>query len=160
VVDAAKAADVTNPPNPNLALEQFLAADPSGGSTPVFDAASWGSAARSNASWGSASWGSASWGSASWGSASWGSASWGSMAWSPASWGTASWGSASWGSSSLAAASWGSSSVADNASADVGTPPLLDPAQEVEAEAELGLTIDPDGSVSLAPVPATQLLSP
>jgi serine protease AprX len=148
VVDAAAAALVTNPPNPNLALDQYLIADPTGGSIPVFDSASWGSAARANASWGSASWG-----SASWGSASWGSASWGSLAWSSASWGTASWGTASWGSSALASASWGSASwgslaSADNAAADDGQPALLDPLDQLEAENELGITINPDGSIS------------
>jgi serine protease AprX len=51
------AALVTAPPNPNLALEKFLVADPLGGSTPVFDAASWAEAARECASWDSASWG-------------------------------------------------------------------------------------------------------
>src|SRR5205814_9449828 len=107
-LDAARAADVTNPPNPNLAIDRFLVPDPAGGPTPVFDAASWGSSAGNDASWGSASWGSASWGSASWGSASWGSAYW-----SAASWGTASWGSASWTDASWGSASWGSLAAAD-----------------------------------------------
>jgi serine protease AprX len=141
-IDVARAAVVASPPNPNLALDAFVVADPAGGPTPVFDAASWGSAAQSNASWGSASWG-----SASWGSASWGSASWGSLAWSTASWGTASWGTASWGSSSWGAASWGSSAVADNADGEEGRTPVLDPLQEAEAEAELGIAINPDGSI-------------
>jgi serine protease AprX len=160
VVDAAAAANVTNPPNPNLALEQFVTADPSGGSIPVFDAASWGSAARANASWGSASWG-----SASWGSASWGSASWGSMAWSAASWGTASWGTASWGSSSLASASWGSASwgslaQADNSLTDSGAPVVLDASNEAAAEADLGIQIANDGSVTLTTDPVAALLGP
>ena len=142
-IDAARAGDVVAPPNPNAALNQFLIPDPTGSSTPVFDAASWGSAASSDASWGSASWG-----SASWGSASWGSASWGSTFWSAASWGSASWGSASWGAASWGAASWGATAVADNAEGEVGEAPLLDPNAEAEAEAELGITINPDGSIS------------
>ena len=148
-LDAARAALVTSPPNPNLALNQFLISDPAGGATPVFDAASWGSAARANASWGSASWGSASWGSASWGSASWGSLSWSSASWGTASWGTASWGSASWGSASWGSASWGSSAVADNAGGEIAAPALLNPLDELVAEAELGLVVNADGSVSL-----------
>jgi hypothetical protein len=151
-VDLARAADVVAPPNPNLALNAFLAADPSGGPIPVFDAASWGSTARANASWGSASWG-----SASWGSASWGAASWGSSAWSAASWGTASWGDASWGTASWGDASWGSNAVSDNAINDVGVPYLLDPVQEAIAAAELGLTIGSDGTVGV-PTTSTTLL--
>jgi serine protease AprX len=155
-VDAARANLVAAPPNPNLALERFLAPDPAGGSTPVFDAASWGSAAQANASWGSASWG-----SASWGSAAWSAASWGSLAWSSASWGTASWGSASWGSTAATAswgsASWGSTAVPDNAVADAGAPSLLDAVDQAAAAAELGLIVNADGSVAL---PASTLPVP
>jgi serine protease AprX len=147
-LDASHAVDVTNPPNPNLALDRFLVADPAGGPTPVFDAASWGSTASTDASWGSASWGSASWGSASWGSASWGSASWGSLYWSAASWGTASWGSGSNADASWGSASWGSAATADNAAGEVGTTPILDSIQLLEAQAELGLQITNDGAVS------------
>jgi hypothetical protein len=47
--------------------------------------------------------------------------------------------------------------VADNGSWDVGQPALLDPIQEAEAEAELGITVNLDGTVSAAtssPAPA------
>jgi serine protease AprX len=91
-VDAAAASAVTNPPNPNAALNSFLVPDPLGTATPVFDAASWGTAARPSASWGTASWGTTYWSAASWGTASWGTASWGTASWGTASWGTASWG--------------------------------------------------------------------
>jgi hypothetical protein len=129
-VDAAAALAVTDPPNPNAAVEQFVGPDPNGGTTPIFDAASWGTTAQANASWGTASWGTASWGTASWGtaswgtdywsSASWGTASWGTASWGTASWGTASWGTASWGTASWGTASWGTASWGtDNANADV-----------------------------------------
>ena len=157
-VDLARAALVTAPPNPNLAIDAFVVPDPTGGPTQVFDAASWGSTAQSNASWGTASWGTASWGSASWGSASWGSTFWSAASWGTASWGTASWGTSSWGAASWGTASWGSSAVADNAEGEQGAIPVLDPAQEAEAEAELGLVINPDGSIvgtstPTAPIP-------
>ena len=85
-ITLAKALDVENPPNPNIALNRFLVPDPLGGSLPMFDAASWVSVALSDASWVSASWTSASWVSASWTSASWVSASWISGASTDASW--------------------------------------------------------------------------
>ena len=97
-IDAAAAAALEDPPNPNAAIEQFVGPDPAGGATPVFDAASWGTAVQADASWGTASWG-----TASWGTASWGTASWGTTYWSSASWGTASWGTASWGTSAAPA---------------------------------------------------------
>jgi serine protease AprX len=151
-VNAAKAVDVVAPPNPNAGIDRFLVPDPSGGSTLVFDASSWGTTARLDASWGTASWGTASWGTAAWSAASWGTASW-----STASWGTASWGTASWGTSSWGTASWGSSAVADNATADAldAGSYWLDPAQEAEAEAELGISVGSDGSVTTAPTSST-----
>jgi serine protease AprX len=109
-INAERALDVRNPPNPNLALNRFLVADPTGGPLPVFDAASWTSAAQLGASWTSASWTSASWTSASWTSASWTSASWTSASWTSASWTSASWTSASWTSASWTSASWTSAS--------------------------------------------------
>jgi serine protease AprX len=98
------AALVSSPPNPNAALDKFLVADPNGGSTPVFDGASWVDAVTADPSWDTASWGDASWGE---GAASWGDASWVDPV---ASWGDASWGEgdASWGESdsSSGATSW------------------------------------------------------
>jgi serine protease AprX len=108
VVNVARAAAVADPPNPNLALNDFLVTDPAGGPTQIFDADSWTTAVESDAAWGSAAWGSAAWGSAAWGSAAWGSAAWGSAAWGSAAWGSAAWGSAAWGSAAWGSAAWGS----------------------------------------------------
>src|SRR5919204_123398 len=106
-VDAA--ALVAVPPNPNAALDKFLVADPNGGSTLVFDGASWVDAVTADPSWDTASWGDASWGegAASWGDVSWVDpvASWGDASWgeSDASWGE---GDASSGATSWAALAW------------------------------------------------------
>jgi serine protease AprX len=107
-VNVARAAAVVDPPNPNLALGEFLVPDPAGGPTRVFDFDSWTTVVESDAAWGSAAWGSAAWGSAAWGSAAWGSAAWGSAAWGSAAWGSAAWGSAAWGS-----AAWGNHAEGD-----------------------------------------------
>jgi serine protease AprX len=109
-VDAKAATQVVNPPNPNLALNQFVKADGSGGS--AFDSASWASTAQADASWNSASWNSASWAAASWNSASWANASWAAASWAAASWNSASWAAASWAAASWAAASWNAASWA------------------------------------------------
>jgi serine protease AprX len=107
-VDAQAAAQVSNPPNPNLALSQFVGSDGLGGLS--FDAASWANTAQADASWNSASWNSASWANASWANASWNSASWANASWAAASWAAASWNSASWAAASWAAASWAAAS--------------------------------------------------
>jgi len=80
------AALVKTPPNPNAALDKFLAADPNGGSTPVFDGSTWYAAVTASPMWDAVSWSDASWGE---GAASWGDASWVDA---EASWGDASWG--------------------------------------------------------------------
>jgi serine protease AprX len=107
-LNAKAATQVTSPPNPNLALNQFVGPDGAGGL--AFDAASWASTAQANASWNSASWNSASWAAASWANASWNSASWAAASWNSASWAAASWNSASWAAASWAAASWAAAS--------------------------------------------------
>jgi serine protease AprX len=103
-VNAYAATQVSNPPNPNLALDQFVVADASGGL--AFDAASWANTAQADASWNAASWNSASWSNASWSSASWANASWAAASWAAASWNSASWAAASWAAASWNAASW------------------------------------------------------
>jgi hypothetical protein len=133
-VNAATALGVSDPPNPNLALNRFLVPDPAGGTTPVFDAASWSSAARADASWSSASWSSASWSSASWSSANWSSASWSSASWSSVSRMSANWASVAW---------------ADNAADDTlpGGGYALDPGELRNLELEVGADLDGDGAV-------------
>jgi serine protease AprX len=97
-------------PNSNLALNQFVGPDGTGGTS--FDSASWSSAATASASWNQASWNSASWANASWANASWNAASWAQASWAQASWASASWNAASWAQASWAAASWNAASWA------------------------------------------------
>jgi serine protease AprX len=99
-LSAARAAAAVDPPNPNLALQRFLVPDPSGGSTPVFDAPGWTTVAQSDPAWASVAWGSVAWGSAAWSSVAWGSVAWGSVAWGSVAWGSVAWGSVAWGSKS------------------------------------------------------------
>jgi serine protease AprX len=100
-LDARGAQRVSDPPNPNLALNRFLITDAADRAHPVFDTASWDSAAKADVSWDSASWS-----DASWSDASWDSVSWADVAWSDASWADASWSDASWADVSWADVSW------------------------------------------------------
>ncbi|MFL5965428.1 MAG: S8 family serine peptidase [Gaiellaceae bacterium] len=138
-LNAARAAQYAGtPPNPNRAIDKFLAADTTG--TLSFDSASWNTAVKANASWMAASWGDASWGEASWSSASWGDASWSAASWGDASWGAASWGDASWGD-----ASWADMSSEDAAEGDASGPaPPMDAAAsaEIQADPDLALPLD------------------
>jgi len=94
-VDAAAAAAVSDPPNPNSALDAFVTANPLNGQQ-VFGSASWSEAVANDASWAAASWTDASWADASWSEASWSSASWAEASWADASWSEATASEASW----------------------------------------------------------------
>jgi serine protease AprX len=151
-VNLARAFDVATPPNPNLALNRFLVPDPAGSSVPVFDAASWTSAAQADASWISASWTSASWISASWTSASWISASWTSASWISASWTSASWISASWTSASWISTLETDVSLLSNAEAEANANGgyWISPEELLATEVELGVDLNGDGHVGVA----------
>ena len=83
-LDVAGAKAVTNPPNPNAALDQFLTTAADG--TVTFDSSAWQTAASNDAAWNDAAWGDAAWSDAAWASAAWGDAAWGDAAWSDAAW--------------------------------------------------------------------------
>ncbi|MBV8395294.1 MAG: S8 family serine peptidase, partial [Actinobacteria bacterium] len=133
------------PPNPNLALEQWVHAGPTlnGVTSYSFAGASWNSAVQSSASWNSASWNSASWNSASWNSASWNSVSWNSASWNSASWNSASWNSASWNSVAATSASKEDAAEGDN---------TVDPsALALTSDDVAALLADPDTDPSTLP---------
>jgi serine protease AprX len=94
-IDAAAAAAVAGPPNPNENLDAFVGIDPATGQ-PAFDQASWAAVVSTDPNWSSANWGSANWGSANWGSANWGSANWGSANWGSAAWASLNWSALTW----------------------------------------------------------------
>ena len=131
-----------SPPNPNVALDQFVVSA-SGGSGKVFDAASWAGMVASNASWSDASWSDASWSAASWSAASWSDASWSDASWSDGALAAASWADASW-----ADASWADMSHEDAAEGEAAVVlPLLD-AVDLAA-----LAADPDLRVPTSDLP-------
>jgi len=96
-VNAAKAIDVKNPPNPNKALDGFLISDPSSGDVPVFDSVSWSDTAKANVSWDAVSWSDVSWADlAASNAAAWAAVSWSDVSWADVSWGDVSWADISW----------------------------------------------------------------
>ena len=88
-IDAA--ASVTDPPNPNAALNQFVVPDPAGGPTPVFDSSTWTATASADPLWSAAAWTSAAWTTAAWTTAAWTTAAWTTAAWTTAAWTSAAW---------------------------------------------------------------------
>jgi serine protease AprX len=93
---AGKAAAMTSPPNPNLALDKFLVPDPKGGSTPVFGWATWEEAVKASTVWDAATWADATWADATWADATWADATWADATWADASWTDAALEDATW----------------------------------------------------------------
>src|SRR5437588_6302443 len=135
-VNASRSIEYVSPPNPNRALDTFIASDAVTGA-PVFDSASWAAKAKSDASWASTSWDSASWAEASWSSASWSEASWSDASWASASWASSASAAASWADLSLASASWADNAEGESADVNGGA---IDP---LELNAILAGTLDP-----------------
>jgi serine protease AprX len=95
-INAGKAASLVAPPNPNLALDKFLVADPNGGSAPVFGWATWEDAVKHSAAWDAATWTDATWTDATWTDATWTDATWTDATWTDATWTDAAIEDASW----------------------------------------------------------------
>jgi hypothetical protein len=123
-INAAAAARVPQPANPNAAVEQFLAPDPNGGPTPVIDTLAWAAAAAADPSWASTYWGSTYWGSTYWGSTYWGSTYWGSTTAGATYWGSTYWGSTYWGSTYWGSSVDGTGSVGATGGAEPTPPPI------------------------------------
>ncbi len=75
---------IRDTPNPNLALNRFLAKAADG--TTVFNAVSWTDVSWSDVSWDAVSWSDVSWSDVSWDAVSWSDVSWTDVSWDAVSW--------------------------------------------------------------------------
>jgi serine protease AprX len=141
-VAADRAVEVASPPNPNLALDQFLVDDPDSDGR-IFDQATWTTYASNNPAWDAATWTTATWTTATWTTATWTTAAWQASTWESATWTTATWTTATW-----TTATWTTSNDATwTTSAESESNPtggeFYDPAEKADAEDSLGITLDP-----------------
>jgi serine protease AprX len=141
---AEAAASLTNPQNPNAALERYMMSDPAGGSRKVFDAVAWSDAAKASVSWDAVAWSDVSWSSVAWGDVAWSDVAWSDVSWQDVAWGDVAWGDVSWQDLAYEDAAEGDS--ASDASAY-----QLDPADIAELQA------DPDLAVAAELLPASLL---
>jgi serine protease AprX len=114
-IDAARAAALTDPPNPNEGLREFVENE---NGEQRFDAEAWNEHVSTDATWTSATWTSATWTSATWTSATWTSATWTSSAFADATWTSATWTSATWTSATWTSATWTSATWTSAASVE------------------------------------------
>ncbi|MDQ2984846.1 MAG: S8 family serine peptidase [Actinomycetota bacterium] len=146
-LNAAKATDVASPPNPNAALNRFIATDPLTGER-TFDGAAWFAAAKASVAWDDVAWGdAAAWSGAAWSLVAWGDVAWGDVAWQDAMTSAAvAWGDVAW-----LDVAWEDAAEGDT-NLDGGYP--LDPADKLELLADPELAPPAD---ALPPEPAPTL---
>ena len=142
-VAADRAVEVTSPPNPNQALNQFVTTNLLTGEK-VFDQATWTTAAQLNQTWDAATWTTATWTTATWTTATWTTATWTTAAWESATWVSATWTSATWTTATWTTATWTTSSDATwTTSAESESNTTLgeyyDPVEKAQADADLGI---------------------
>jgi serine protease AprX len=95
-LDASAASNLSNPPNPNVALDRYVGPDPAGGNVPVFDSVGWADAANADVSWDAVAWSDVAWGAVAWGDVSWGDVAWSDVSWQDASLADVAWSDVSW----------------------------------------------------------------
>src|SRR3954447_4476561 len=140
---ADRAVEVSDPPNPNLALDQFVVPAPDGGAGRVFDEATWTTYASANAAWDAATWTTTTWTTATWTTATWTTAAWQAATWVSATWTTATWTTATWTTATWTTASDATWTTRAESEANATSGEFYDPAEKVEAENALGITPNP-----------------
>jgi serine protease AprX len=141
-VAADRAVEVANPPNPNLALNQFVVPDPAGNGR-VFDEATWTTYASANQVWDAATWTTATWTTATWTTATWTTAAWQTATWVSATWTTATWTTATWTTATWTTANDATWTTSAESEANPTLGEFYDPVEKADAEADLGITQDP-----------------
>jgi len=88
-IDVAAAAAVTNPPNPNANLYQFV-------SSGSFDAEAWANHVRSTSNWTQSNWTSSNWTSVNWTGSNWVASNWTASNWVSSNWTASNWTASNW----------------------------------------------------------------
>ena len=82
-LDAARAAAVSSPPNPNADLDAYLVSDASG---THFDADAWNAAVATASDWSASDWSASDWSASDWSASDWSASDWSASDWSETSW--------------------------------------------------------------------------
>jgi serine protease AprX len=93
-VDAAAAAALVSPPNPQSNLDQFITTDASG--SPVFDGTAWQTAVQSTTDWSATDWSATDWSATDWSATDWSATDWSATDWSATDWSATDWSATDW----------------------------------------------------------------
>ena len=102
-IDAAAAALVSSPPNPNENLDSFVVTDSTG---THFDGDAWASYVATASEWSASEWSASEWSASEWSASEWSASEWSASEWSASEWSASEWSAADWSASSWTATTW------------------------------------------------------
>jgi serine protease AprX len=106
-VNAAAAAAVTDPPNPQSNLDAFITTDASG--NPVFDGDAWQNTVSTTTDWSATDWSATDWSATDWSATDWSATDWSATDWSATDWSATDWSATDWSATDWSATDWSAS---------------------------------------------------
>jgi serine protease AprX len=103
-LNAAAAAAVASPPNPQSNLDAFITTDSSG--NPVFDGTSWQNTVASQTDWSATDWSATDWSATDWSATDWSATDWSATDWSATDWSATDWSATDWSETDWSATEW------------------------------------------------------
>jgi serine protease AprX len=102
-INVDRANSVSNPPNPNKNLYDFV--NGSGGAR-SFDGATWQAYVAENPTWSTSTWSESSWSESTWSESSWSESTWSESTWSESTWSESTWTESTWSESTWTESTW------------------------------------------------------
>ena len=102
-IDAAAAAALSNPPNPNANLDAFVVSDTTG---THFDGDAWNTAVATSSDWSASDWSASDWSASDWSASDWSASDWSASDWSASDWSASDWSASDWSASDWSVSDW------------------------------------------------------
>jgi len=103
-VNAAKAASLLSPPNPQTNLDKFIATDANGNR--YFDGTTWMNTVRTATDWSATDWSATDWSATDWSATDWSATDWSATDWSATDWSATDWSATDWSATDWSATDW------------------------------------------------------
>jgi serine protease AprX len=103
-LDAAQALEVASPPDADSNLEQFVAADGTGGL--AFDGTGWEQTVSGSTNWSATNWSATNWSATNWSATNWSATNWSATNWSATNWSATNWSATNWSATNWSATNW------------------------------------------------------
>ncbi len=102
-IDAAAAAGVSSPPNPDENLDSFVVSDSTGAH---FDGDAWATYVATASEWSASEWSASEWSASEWSASEWSASEWSASEWSASEWSASEWSASDLGASGWSATIW------------------------------------------------------